>query len=335
MIINQERNVNVRSRFRAPAGAAVGWSRAMRGRPCPICGKHDWCSVSVDGALAVCMRIGDNAIKATSNGGWLHRLRDTGERPQRLVRTVPVPTQIQGRDDLAQLVGQYQGNVDPARLQRLADQLGLTVASLHRLGIGWASRAELLAMGTECLGVGVWTFPMVDASGCVRGIRLRTPKGFKYALAGGHDGLFVPLWLASGGNATPTSNLTAMLNTGPLLVAEGPTDTAALLDLGFAAAGRSSCAGGVKLLVELVRVCRANDVVIVADGDKPGQRGAQALASVLAAYLHRVRVILPPPGIKDARAWKQAGVTAAEVHAAIDAAPAWSARVAGKVVSRG
>jgi hypothetical protein len=59
-------------------------------------------------------------------------------------------------------------------------------------------------------------------------------------------------------------------------------------------------------------------VVIMADGDEPGQRGAENLASVLVAYAPAVRVIRPPEGIKDARAWLQAGGTRQDVQKLID-----------------
>ena len=59
----------------------------------------------------------------------------------------------------------------------------------------------------------------------------------------------------------------------------------------------------------------------MADGDAPGQRGAGNLAAVLLAYCPAVRIITPPAGAKDARAWKRAGATAADVQAVIDAAP--------------
>lgn len=102
---------------------------------------------------------------------------------------------------------------------------------------------------------------------------------------------------------------------------EGPTDCAALLDLGFSAVGRPSCTGGVRHLVDLARALRPSEVAIIADGDAPGQRGAASLAAVLVAYCPAVRVATPPAGIKDARQWKQRGATAAGVAAVIDAAP--------------
>jgi hypothetical protein len=42
---------------------------------------------------------------------------------------------------------------------------------------------------------------------------------------------------------------------------------------------------------------------------------------VLAVYATTVQLIAPPPGIKDARAWLQAGATRQEVEQVIQAAP--------------
>jgi DNA primase len=111
---------------------------------------------------------------------------------------------------------------------------------------------------------------------------------------GGREGLFMPI------GERPDSS--------PLLVAEGVTDTGALLDMGFVdVIGRPSAAGGIKLLVELVRARRFPEVVIVADADTAGRQGASNLASMLVAYTRSVRVIEPPEGIKDVRDWWRAG----------------------------
>jgi DNA primase len=150
---------------------------------------------------------------------------------------------------------------------------------------------------------------MRNPSGEVLGIRLRRPDGGKFAVKGSKDGLFLP---AMDGSEPD----------GPLLICEGPTDTAALLDMGFGnVVGRPSCTGGTRLLVQLVRRRLRPEVVIVADGDGPGRRGADSLASVLVVYAPAVRVIQPPGAIKDARAWLLAGGMRSEVQEAIDAAP--------------
>lgn len=45
-------------------------SRVTRKKPCPICGKPDWCGIGQ--GFVVCMRI--QSTRPTSNRGWLHKL---------------------------------------------------------------------------------------------------------------------------------------------------------------------------------------------------------------------------------------------------------------------
>jgi hypothetical protein len=194
------------------------------------------------------------------------------------------------------LAAHFQRAVTLDRLLALARSLGLSVEALTALGIGWSEAQR------------AWSFPMTDTAGRVLGIRLRRANGFKFAVRGGHEGLFLPCRFG----AYP----------GPLLICEGPTDTAALFDLGFGnVVGRPNCAGGVKLLVELVKQQRPQEVAIVADNDEPGRRGAESLASTLSAYAPATRVIAPPAGVKDARAWLRGGGTGADLLRAIDEAP--------------
>jgi hypothetical protein len=177
--------------------------------------------------------------------------------------------------------------LEPGRLARFARSLGLSVASLAALGVGWSG--DYLA----------WTFPMSDpATGKVVGIRLRRPDGRKFSVKGGREGLFLPVLAPSPGSL--------------LAVAEGPTDTAALIDLGLpGAVGRPSCTGGVRHLVALAERRRPAALVIFADADGPGQDGAGRLAEVLAGSVPAVRVVTQPA--KDVREWLRAGATPADV----------------------
>jgi hypothetical protein len=191
--------------------------------------------------------------------------------------------------DLRRLAEEYRGRLRPGQLGRFADQLGVTAESLWRLGVGWDGRN--------------WSFPMSNPDGAVLGIRLRTPSGRKFSVKGGTHGLHLP---------------TGLSGTGPLLLPEGPTDTAAALDLGFDAIGRPSCRGGTRLIIELVRRRKPDRVVIVADADVAGRGGAADLASVLACYCTDVRVI--EPSAKDLREWFRSGATPRDVHDAIERA---------------
>lgn len=285
------------------------WRRVNKAEPCPVCGKPSWCCTSADGTAAICGRIEMGSVKRCGEAGWLHRLSRT-VRPRFTTTTlrVPIAKSLKSQARLITLTGEYLLNRMIRRpvLDEHAQALGVTVESLCRLEIGWAPQ------------FGAWAFPMKDDCGQYLGIRLRQPSRRKFAVAGGREGLFVPSNLYAGG---------------PLLICEGPTDTAAMLDLGFDAVGRPSCGGGVKLLTNLVRGWNRPDVVVVSDADGPGQNGANNLAAALAVYCPSVRVIAPPEGAKDARDWKRRGATADDVHERIAAAPVRKLTVAATLMN--
>lgn len=299
------------------------WQRVSRRRPCPVCGKPDWCVYAGepnDPEAVICART--ESQKRCGESGWLHILRHDGPTWSPRVRRIelsaarialpPGPTpRGRGDTDFDRMASRYLTGLKKG-LDKLAISLGLSMQSLERLGVGWSNDHK------------AWTFPMRNAAGDVLGIRLRLSDGKKLSVRGGREGLFIP---SPHPNPLPRGEETGLPGPLPtdhsslatLLVAEGPTDTAALLDLGFDAVGRPSCAGGVKLMVELVRQQKPSAVVIVADGDPPGQCGAESLAVVLVAYAS-VRIITPPVGVKDAREWLRSGATAADVQSVIDAA---------------
>lgn len=279
------------------------FTRVSRSRPCPVCERPDWCLVSRDEppSRAICARM--ESPRRWKEAGWLHRLRDDDRaarrRIERIVRLAP-PTAL---PDLAGLASRYQAAVRPEHVARLAERLGVTVGSLRRLGIGWSG--------------GAWSFPMSDAAGRVRGIRLRLPGGRKLSVRGGKEGLFIP------------SGLTGA---GPLLVAEGESDAAALLDLGAEAIGRPSCRGGTALVVEYLGAYPRGEVVVVADADAVGRAGAADLARALTPHCPRVRLLVPPA--EDARQWLRIGATPAELLDAIGAAAPVGIRITARGASR-
>jgi hypothetical protein len=264
------------------------------------------------------MRVSAGAGRPTRNGGFLHRLTDHPRKVPHGRRTIVVPLGGARRADLPGLARGYADALTPGLLEQLAARLGLSERSLRRLRAGWAFDG---GRGCGILDAGdafrvsaagaVWSFPMLDPAGRVLGVRLRHPDGRKSAVPGSREGLFLPDGL--------------LLRDGPrgrLLVAEGPTDCAALLDLGFDAVGRPSCTGGVRHLTALCSARRPAEVVAVADVDPhgAGQRGAESLATVLLAYCPAVRVFRPPAPFKDAREWVLAGATSDAVLSVIEAA---------------
>ncbi|MBM4019812.1 MAG: hypothetical protein FJ288_16075 [Planctomycetes bacterium] len=268
------------------------WLRVTRREPCRICGRGDWCGVSEDRTVAICMRV--KSDRPVRNGGWLHRTAAAVPPPRPPCR-VYVPAHPEPERDWQALLERWARRTSPAQRGWLAHILGVSAPSLQRLGAVVSDRP------------GVWAFPMFDAARQVIGIRLRAEDGKKWAVAGSHNGLFWPGGLAGAA---------------PLLVCEGPTDTAALLDLGYDAIGRPSCTGAVEMVIEVVRRLRRRDVVIVADADAPGIDGAGRLAEALTAANRRPKVIRPLK-CKDARAWVRAGATRAVVDCAIANAQHW------------
>jgi len=50
--------------------------RVTRSRPCPVCGKPDWCLVAPDGSAAICPRVKEGALRKCGDAGYLHILTD-------------------------------------------------------------------------------------------------------------------------------------------------------------------------------------------------------------------------------------------------------------------
>jgi len=57
--------------------------RVSKSEPCPICNHPDWCSVSDDDKIAICMRVADGSVRETQNGGFIHALSNQGRTSQR------------------------------------------------------------------------------------------------------------------------------------------------------------------------------------------------------------------------------------------------------------
>lgn len=146
--------------------------------------------------------------------------------------------------------------------------------------------------------------PMRNAEGQVVGLRYRQGKG-KWSRPGSQSGLFHPMDLSS---------------VGPIFIAEGFTDTLAILDCELDAVGLAS-AGDSKSIACACKILRLRDVVVFAHNDAPGEKGARATADALLLHAKSVRIMSAPPGFKDAREWVVAGATKGEILAAANRAP--------------
>lgn len=259
----------------------MSWIRVSRDRPCPICQKPDWCSVSENGSVACCMRVESEKEVKGDSGGWIHTINpDLVTRVRNVFRRAkPKPSAQYPSDHWHKIQASFDMQWSFAGR---AEQLGISRESLRRLMAGLHDKAL--------------AFPMWDGRGKMIGIRLKAYNGQR-CVRGSQNGIFWPIGVSSTG-------------TGLLCIAEGPTDTAALLDLGFDAIGRPNCCSGTDHIKRFLKVKRP--VVIVADGDKPGIDGAKRLAQKIKKQCLSVKVIVPLA--KDMRAWYNQGATRKDVE---------------------
>ena len=281
--------------------ASANYRRVTAAAPCPVCGRADWCRESTDGGLVVCNRIQSSRPARGNGGGWLH---DLGRARQ--FRTVQTPVRNSPQLSAAELELMDRRNrlaLTLNRLQQLSARLGVSVNALRTLGVGWD------------LARSAYTFPMRDAAGRLIGIRTRRTDGRKLCVLGSRLGLIMPAavlaLLGKDDTDLPDS----------LLICEGESDAAAGFDLGMCAVARPGCEACGAITCELVRRVRPARLIIVADRDEAGQRGAHSLARRLAEGGIANRV-LTLPNHKDLRAWTAATEYAAHQLAAMMDAPA-------------
>ena len=192
-----------------------------RPRPCPVCGKPDWCGVAADGSAAACMRVEVGGARRLSNGAWLHRFAPPTppsgpNHPRPVSGRLPVPTppppdavsvaagDPAAAEKLRRMMGRYRRAAAPALLDGLAAALGLSSRRpLEDLGAGWSDFHPGLAL------------PARDARGRLVGVQVRHANGAKRLLRGSRQGLFLPADLAR----QPAN--------APLVICEGASDAAA------------------------------------------------------------------------------------------------------------
>jgi len=252
--------------------------RVNKQRPCPICGRPDWCLVALDGSQAICPRIQQGSIKRCGDAGWLHTPRRVhnvhNEHRHWTLPKKKRPSTLQ----FDRLSRHYESQLKYAQLRRLSESLHVTARSLERLHVGWDGQA--------------FTFPMSNDFGCVIGLRRRFCNGKKVCVKGSRNGLFVPEGLSKEDF---------------LVILEGESDTCAALDLEFNAIGRAGCGQSISLVCAFC--VRWDDVVIVGDNDASGRHGAKRLAHALVLYCRSVKLIFPPTSVNDLRQWLTQGLT--------------------------
>ena len=264
------------------------WNPVSGQHPCPICGKPDNCEVSDDGGAVWCGRVSKGSLRQNGGGQFLHRLNpDQFKAQDRRYVHVPQPRKTASpRQDWSTSLNYFAKEATNA-IPELAQRLGVSVASLTSLNVGWHPDQKF------------WSFPERDGYGRLIGIITRYEDGTKKRLKGSKAGLaYADQWDTG---------------VGPILLVEGPSDTAALLTLGLTVVGRPSNAGGIDHLIALLSdVPRQREIVVIAerdekpDGKWPGRDGAITTTTKLTEGLGRpIAWAFPPDNAKDSRAWLQ------------------------------
>jgi len=271
-----------------PPFRATQWHRVSQKTPCKVCGKPDWCTFLEDGT-ACCMRVASD--KQARNGGYIHK----SQSDRRIVvhRSMPPPRPIKADS----LISGWKDRTTGKMIEDYASELGVDPVAVEALGAAFAPEHE------------AWAWPMMDGSGRVCGVRLRSDDA-KWAVRGSRAGLFIPF-------VEPSRGVEAV-------ICEGPTDTAAALTLGYWAMGRPSCQGQIDIIRETCRRLGLHRVVIMADYDDaktrptgeqwfPGRDGARVLAREIGLP---AKLVLP--NAKDIRAWLRDGATREDVDCIIN-----------------
>lgn len=277
------------------------WNRVTRFSKCPVCGKPDWCLVAKDGKAAICARVSDGCSRDLGEAGYLHKLKNNEsegderhELPKLERKAEPRKTSDKPPPNFEALNERYRNSIKDREIYALANELGLSPESLKAFHVGKTDK-------------GGWSFPMRDEHARIIGLRIRGDNGRKWAYPGSKNGLFMPEGLG------PENRL---------CIVEGPTDAAALHQLGYPVVGRPSCTGGVWYISEWIRLhpgAQATQAIIVADNDGPGQDGAVKLAEEIARVCISVKVVTPLYR-NDVREWVNNGATAGAVETIIQSA---------------
>lgn len=249
----------------------LSFRRVSKASPCPQCGKPDWCTVGDYGV--VCMRV--QSGRPVKNGGWFHPF-DAARG-----RLVPPPPRRQPPGINATAMHRaWLAETTAGAVAAFAATLGLSASAVAAVGAAWA------------VPYAAWAFPMCDGYGNAVGIRLRNESG-KFAVRGSRQGIFLA--------AVPAQKT--------LFVCEGPTDTAAAVDLGLFAVGRPNCCCGGLEIRTYARRHKCARAVIVSDNDKPGLDGARRVGREL---LLPYAICMPPA--KDLRDFVRLGGTRAVIE---------------------
>lgn len=260
---------------------------------CPICDHPDGCLYAKDGSATICSRVQEGSIKTVGegpfSGGYLHIIKsDFKPKPVKKKRPVSINWGI--LNQCYRRSFNFSGNVKI--VLDLIDTFQVACSTLNSIEPGWDSQA--------------YTFPVRNSDDEIIGIQRRFPDGKKSMTKGSQVGIIIPRlnW----------SNLNI------LFICEGASDTATAINMGLRAISRLNYCTGKDHIIKFCIKKRPQKVVIVADNDVDGIRGAKTLGlnisqgyKVFTVTCPKIIIVIPPTDIKDLREWKEKGLTLDEL----------------------
>lgn len=249
------------------------FKRTNTNNPCLICQRPDWCAFG-DRAMK-CMRV--ESAHPAHDGGWYHFYSDA--KPDCIPPSTP--QRAQPTLDAVKVWDAMRSIESHIQRQWWAQELGVSIESLDCLNMVHSYQYNAAV------------FPMYSGE-LMCGLRVRNKSGFKWAISGSRQGVFV--------------STLKIDRTQPVYLPEGPTSTAALLTMGLQTIGRPTCNSGNDILRDILTNLGVRKVVIVADNDdmkrlgprdgRPGIEGAQKLQREIGI---KSCIYIPPSPCKDVR----------------------------------
>lgn len=261
--------------------------------PCPICHHPDWCLMDPQGGAVICARIQNGSIKRCGQAGWLHIIDRDKFNPKRWTK-MNKPT-----IDFTSKVEQYRHGLRQHREKArvITNSIGIQLRTAYDYDCGFDGRAL--------------TIPMHAANHMPIGIQRRFLDGTKRMVRGSKVGIFRP-WFPPCGQSPS------------YLICEGFSDTATASELvgnQYHCIGKLNYNSGNDVIRELLSLARKKaEVVLLCDRDENdvGVMGAIGTAMAIQDLCWSIRILSPPPGVKDVRDWRRQGLTSLQLFYEIE-----------------
>lgn len=243
--------------------------------PCPICQHGKYCAFSEDGNFVACKRVKEGSITNLGAFGYLHKI-------EHIDLTGYAKNECRTRPDWKSLQWSYKIALSTYGHYPIID--GVTDRNTQEeFFIGWNGKG--------------WTWPCWNEKLAITGMQVRYPDNSKCSVKGTEIGVFVPK--------------TIMAHNGIIAITEGLSDAMVSMELGFKTLGKwnSDTPHDTLIMLVMEKIKPSNGIILFADNDEPGQKGAKDLKQLFKTYapgMH-TKIITPPTPYKDLRAWRSEG----------------------------